>query len=143
MATDNGSGVAADRRVPVGWPVPGETYALDPARDRGEFCFYRGTDLDGVLSVEIDTARPDHPDMPTVEVYRPNTDFVVREVTVFMKLYGEPEPAKFYCPVCRKGPMKFHNYQEYRTLFPARVVAKLEAEREEQAKAQAGKPDPA
>jgi hypothetical protein len=135
--------MADNQEVPSGWPVPGETYALDPAEGQGEFRFYSMGDLMGVVSVAVRTARPDHPALPTVEVYCPNTDCVVREVTVSMKLYGEPEPAKFYCPVCRTGPMKFHNYEEERTLFPTRVLTKLEAELEERTKAGAGKPDPA
>ena len=108
-----------------GMPVLGELYALHPDHEKG-FRFYRLSDLDGVVSVAVDTARPDERDLPTVRLYCTNSDCVVREVTASMKLYGDPQPKSYVCPVCR-GPMDFHGYQERRTLFPTRVITDIGA----------------
>jgi hypothetical protein len=121
--------MASEREVPSGCPVPGETYTLDPAEARHDFRVYSLGDLMGCVGVDFNAAAPDDPVLPEVVAYCPNSDCVVREVVVAMKLFGEPQPQKFYCPVCRKGPMKIHGYQQHRSLFPARVVARLEAER--------------
>jgi hypothetical protein len=130
--------MADKQAVPSGCPVPGETYTLDPARERDEFCFYCCTDLMGCIGVDFNATAPDHPQLPEVVVYCPNSDCVAREVVVAMKLFGDPQPQKFYYPVCRKGPMNFHGYRQHRTLFPTATVAKLEAERSERAAARPG-----
>jgi len=61
---------------------------------------------------------------PEGEWYCTNEECVVREVTVYCKLFGETLP-EMSCPACKKR-LKFHHWLEVRTLVPVEVEGRQE-----------------
>ncbi len=49
--------------------------------------------------------------------YCENSDCVVREVVIRVKLHGAKMPKIMKCPVCGKGPMSFHHWLKDETLL--------------------------
>ena len=78
--------------------------------------FYAVSALEGSIGYELPSKEPKNPNCPRGEWYCENSDCVVRHVTVYCKLYGEPLP-KMRCPACRKV-LKFHHWLRHEILVP-------------------------
>jgi aspartate carbamoyltransferase regulatory subunit len=72
--------------------------------------------LDGAISYQLPSPKPQNPDCPRGEWYCQNPECVVREVRIRCKLHGEGR-AVMRCPVCGVL-LKFHHWLRTKTLVP-------------------------
>lgn len=93
-----------------------ERYA-QKAYDKNGLMVFSLAELDGAKTTKRRVDKPLSDHCNEAEYFCQNTDCVVREVTIRVKLHGEPRPATFLCPACGIGPLKFHNWIEQETLF--------------------------
>jgi len=92
-----------------------EHYALE--KPPPGFATYTSSVLAGCKSHTLRVNNPKSDDVNEAEYYCTNSDCVVREVSIRVKLFGERRPG-FSCPACGKGPLKFHTWLESECLFP-------------------------
>jgi hypothetical protein len=74
------------------------------------------SELTGAICHQVESPEPENRECPEGEWYCENSECVVREVTIFCKLFGEVLP-KMKCPACQKL-LKFHHWLKNEILVP-------------------------